>query len=66
MKNDDNVPLDILHMSDDDPRFLKFMEEVEEERRKLHLNQTHEELKKNVDTILKLRKKAARSKVLST
>ena len=43
-------------MSDDDPRLLKFMEEVEEERRKRHPNQTHEELIKNVEAKLNAQK----------
>jgi len=46
------MPKEILNMSDDDPRLMKFMEEIEEERRKCHPDQTHEEQKKNVDAIL--------------
>jgi len=51
-KEDKIMPKEILNMSDDDPRLMKFMEEIEEERRKCHPDQTHEEQKKNVDAIL--------------
>jgi hypothetical protein len=46
IRKNNSIPLDILHMSDDDPRLLKFMEELEGKRKKLHPNQTHENLKK--------------------
>ena len=55
-KRDDDIPEEVLNMSDDDPRLLKFMEEVEEERRKRHPNQTHEELIKNVEAKLNAQK----------
>lgn len=57
IKRNDEIPKEILEMSDDDPRLMKFMEDIEEERRKRHPNQTHEELKKNVDAVLQSRKK---------
>jgi len=56
IERNDEIPKEILEMSDDDPRLLKFMEDVEEERRKRHPNQIHEELKKNVDSVLQFKK----------
>lgn len=56
IKRNDEIPKEILEMRDDDPRLVKFMENIEEERQKRHHNQTHEELKKNVDSILRLKK----------